>query len=146
MAQIKILHQQLEKSFNEGELRTLSTVLEVDYDDLPGQGKSDKARELILYLRRRQKTSQLLQMLEDSRPKFNWSELIDPTEVAAQTASLTDSKQNENPVEASGAKTTETGGIIISGGQIGKVIVADNIESVSGDNVFGDYSDKKSGE
>jgi Effector-associated domain 7 len=39
--------------FNDSELRTLCFNLGVDYDVLQGSGKSDKARELIIYLDRR---------------------------------------------------------------------------------------------
>ena len=40
------LRQTLSSRFNESELRTLCFDLKVDYDDLPGKAKSDKAREL----------------------------------------------------------------------------------------------------
>ena len=36
--------------FSENEIRTLCADLRVDYDDLPGATKTDKAREMIAYL------------------------------------------------------------------------------------------------
>ena len=48
------LHRML-MSFDTSELRTLCFDLDVDYDNLPGEGKMDKARELVMYLRRHQR-------------------------------------------------------------------------------------------
>jgi hypothetical protein len=47
------LRQILATRFSESELRTLCFDLGIDYDDLPGQEKASKARELIAYLERR---------------------------------------------------------------------------------------------
>ena len=43
------LRQILSYRFDVGELQTLCFELGVDYDDLPGSGKADKARELVEY-------------------------------------------------------------------------------------------------
>ena len=48
-----MLRQILAERFNEGELRTLCFDLGIDYENLPGQGKADKARELVAYFQRR---------------------------------------------------------------------------------------------
>ena len=44
-ASLIYLHEVLRSRFSEGELRTLCFNLGLDYDSLPGSGKSDKARE-----------------------------------------------------------------------------------------------------
>ena len=54
------LHKILSKQFDEGELRIFCFNLEVDYDDLPGEGKVNKARELIGYFDRRNQLSKLI--------------------------------------------------------------------------------------
>lgn len=205
MANLRMLHQQLAISFNEGELRTLCITIDVDYDDLLGQGKSDKVRELILYLRRRQEMDRLLEMLNESRPNINWSELIDVSQVAARsvaqlTTFLADKNQSEGKqvyeaiqkrleqdkeatayvwqrflaapqkrqatmrefleeileidpkfaellhqlVQVNDAEISKKVEINIYGGQIGQMINAENINSVNGDFVFGDYTNKKS--
>ncbi len=69
------LHQTLEERMNEGELRTLCFYLGVDYDNLPGAGKADKARELILYLDRRNRTAELVEIGYDRRPDIDWGTL-----------------------------------------------------------------------
>jgi hypothetical protein len=48
-----VLRQFLRDHFDEQELRTLCFDLGVDYDDLPGEGRSDRARELVAYFERR---------------------------------------------------------------------------------------------
>jgi hypothetical protein len=58
--------------FSEGELRTLATDLGVDYDNLPDSGKANKARELVLFLDRRDQLSQLVQVGKHLRPTVEW--------------------------------------------------------------------------
>ena len=53
------LRKTLTTHFSEGELQTLCFDLGVDYDDLPGEGKADKARELVAYLDRRNQLAKL---------------------------------------------------------------------------------------
>ena len=62
------LRQLLTTHFNESELRDLCFDLRVDYDSLPGEGKGDKARELVAYLERRGRTSELLDACLRLRP------------------------------------------------------------------------------
>jgi hypothetical protein len=54
-------------AFNEGELRTLCFELDLDYEDLPPGGKSDKARELILYCQRHNRLDDLLSLCQQKR-------------------------------------------------------------------------------
>ena len=58
------LHTLLVAHFGDGELRTLCFVLGEDYEALPGEDKSDKARELILRLERRDEIRRLLEEAE----------------------------------------------------------------------------------
>jgi hypothetical protein len=46
------LRQLMTKRFSDGELRTLCFDLGVEYDDLPGSSKKDKAREFAYYVDR----------------------------------------------------------------------------------------------
>ena len=66
------LRQLLVKRFNEGELRTLCFDLGVDYDDLPGLGRADKARELVDYMERHESLSELVRVGQQSRPDAPW--------------------------------------------------------------------------
>lgn len=140
MANLEILHQQLTASFNKGELRTLCMTIGVDYDILPDQGKSDMIRELILYLERRQAMGKLLKILSKLRPNMNWPELFDETEIALQSTDQSAYPQVGQVSDAGTSKKSETN---IYGGQIGKIINAEHIDSVNGEIRFGDYIDQK---
>lgn len=65
----------LVERFDEGELRTLCFDLEIDYDSLPGKGKADKARELLAYLERRHRISDLVEYIRARRPDIDRSGL-----------------------------------------------------------------------
>lgn len=66
------LRQILTDRFGAGELRTLCFDLGIDYDDLPGDGKTDKARELVSYLDNRGRISELIEMGRQLRPNVTW--------------------------------------------------------------------------
>jgi len=66
--------------FDAGELRTLCFDLGVDYDDLPGEGKGNKTRELIAYLERRDRLSELLNLAQQLRPNVSWDAVVEPRE------------------------------------------------------------------
>jgi hypothetical protein len=66
------LHHIFADCFSDGELRTLCFYLEVEYDSLPGDGKADKARELIAYLERRRDIPRLVKVGRQLRPDIDW--------------------------------------------------------------------------
>jgi hypothetical protein len=71
------LRQIITTDFDEGELRTLcfdlrSTIPKLDYDSLPGMGKADKARELVLFFERHGRLAELDRICRDLRPNASW--------------------------------------------------------------------------
>ncbi|MFP4436184.1 MAG: TIR domain-containing protein [Chloroflexaceae bacterium] len=66
------LRELLTTRFNEGELRTLCFDLGIDYDDLPGAGKADKARELVSYCARHARLVDLPARGRQVRPDISW--------------------------------------------------------------------------
>jgi len=56
-------------------LNTLCFHLKVDYEDLSGVGKEDKARELVLFLERRQRIVDLMETGKRLRPEVPWGEI-----------------------------------------------------------------------
>lgn len=68
------LRQILREYFNDGELRDLCSDLRIDYESLPGQGKDDRARELVDYARRHGRTGELVAECRRLRPKADWRE------------------------------------------------------------------------
>ena len=59
--------------FSREELRTLCFELGVDFDDLGGEGKTAKARELILRMRRYSQLENLIQRIKETRPDIDWT-------------------------------------------------------------------------
>jgi len=66
------LRQNLTTYFNASELRTLCFDLNVDYDSLQGEGKGDKARELVAYMERHGRISELVEACKRLYPKVTW--------------------------------------------------------------------------
>ncbi|HRQ36870.1 MAG TPA: PfkB family carbohydrate kinase [Chloroflexota bacterium] len=58
----------LTRYFDEGELRNLSFSLGINYQDIGGENFTDRARELITYLDRRKRLSELLNSVQRERP------------------------------------------------------------------------------
>jgi hypothetical protein len=58
----------LVERFSDSELHTLATDLGVEYSDLPGASKTDKARELVYWFERRRKLGLLVAAIEAARP------------------------------------------------------------------------------
>lgn len=63
----------LDRHFNANELRTLCFDLEVDYDNLPGKVKAEKARALVTYFVQPERDiAQLVRACAEQRPKAAW--------------------------------------------------------------------------
>ncbi len=59
-------------TFNDGELRELCEEVGADYQNLPGSGKADKARELVAWCERRSRTPDLIKAVYRLRPEAAW--------------------------------------------------------------------------
>ena len=66
------LHQILSQRLDIEDLRTLSFYMGVEYDDLRGEGRVSKTRELIKYLDNRRQLSKLVAAGEQLRPDIDW--------------------------------------------------------------------------
>ncbi|MGD9099713.1 MAG: hypothetical protein PVF45_04480 [Anaerolineae bacterium] len=66
------LRQSLTTHFDVEELRTLCYDLGVDYDDLRGEGRTNKARDLVTYMERRGRLSELIETCSRRRPHVSW--------------------------------------------------------------------------
>lgn len=83
--------------FSEQDLRDLCFDLRVDYENLPGQSKKDKARELIIFFDRRRRINVLLTVFIEHRPHIAFDAITleegdeDPTasNIAAAPTTLT---------------------------------------------------------
>jgi len=70
------LHQLLTEHFNLEDLRTLCFELNVDYDDLPGEGKTAKARELVILLYGDSRVSELLKIGCEKHSYVPWADVL----------------------------------------------------------------------
>lgn len=61
--------------FNREELRTFCFHLKVDYEDLPAEGKANKARELSKYLHRHERIEESIALGKRLRPDIEWDRL-----------------------------------------------------------------------
>jgi hypothetical protein len=59
--------------FDLEELRTLCFAVGVDFDDLRGEGKTAKARELILRMQKYRQLENLIQKIKELRPDIDWT-------------------------------------------------------------------------
>ena len=97
------LRHELDRRFDEQELRSLCFDLSVDYDNLPGAGKVNKARELVAYLARRGRLSDLAKVGRRVRPDIDWDALIEAPRVttpASRHVPATRSREEQEPVPA----------------------------------------------
>jgi two-component system response regulator AtoC len=82
------LRRILSTRLDEGDLRTVCFDLGLDFDDLPGEGRVNKARELIVYLEHRRRIPELLEMGYKLRPDVAWDNILEATEEASPPGRL----------------------------------------------------------
>lgn len=70
------LRENLVEYFSKEELRTFCVDLQVDYEELPGEGTQAKARELIAYFDRRERIPELIGECTKLRPHIDWKKAI----------------------------------------------------------------------
>ncbi|MCA9923354.1 MAG: hypothetical protein KC421_13325, partial [Anaerolineales bacterium] len=70
------LRELLVNHFSVSELQTLCFDLRIDYDDIPGRDKREKAREIVSYVGRRLQTTNLIQLIRERRPKLSWDKIV----------------------------------------------------------------------
>ena len=71
-AYFSAIHQLLLAHFDEEELKTLCLSLGLAYDDLPASGRTNKARELVTHLERRDRLGELQTAVTAVRPNAVW--------------------------------------------------------------------------
>jgi hypothetical protein len=79
------LRRILATRFSDGELRTLCFDLGVDYESLPGEATTDKARELIAHLERHDRIPHLVAIGKESRSEIEWGH---PSEAAGAASAF----------------------------------------------------------
>lgn len=93
------LRRQIQQCFNLTEIRVLCSELEIDFEELQGEGIGKKAIELVLYMERHKRTDELLQYLQKERPNTKWDadNLLKGHEYAEYVEIISKSKLDFNP-------------------------------------------------
>ncbi|MBK8988979.1 MAG: hypothetical protein IPM39_23395 [Chloroflexi bacterium] len=68
---LHLLHV-LDRFFDADEIKALAFRLNVDFDNLAGERKSDKARSLLSHLERRRRLNELVEIVREERPNLPW--------------------------------------------------------------------------
>jgi hypothetical protein len=111
------LRQNLAEYFGDSELRDVCFDLGVSYDDLGGESKADKARELVAHLDRRGRLEELVALCSRLRPLVSWGNALARTD---QAPAISDrAHERERPGDTISAT--------ISGNISGQVAVGQNI-------------------
>jgi hypothetical protein len=66
------LREKIVATFSLDEMATLCSDLCLEYEEIPGQTRSAKARELISYCQRRGRLLELVQYCQTARPNVPW--------------------------------------------------------------------------
>lgn len=82
----RTLRRKITNHFSLGELKVLCHDVMVDYDELAGEEKIEKASNLIGYLARRGRLADLVVVLKEERPKVDWEESIPSPDKQVQDA------------------------------------------------------------
>ena len=72
---VQQLYELLLSHFDLSELRTLCFFLGIEYDDLLDEGRSAKARELLLLLARKDRLVDFLKLVREERPSVQWPDV-----------------------------------------------------------------------
>lgn len=109
------------RHFNLEELRTLCFELGIPFDELGGQGLRGVARELLLYVQRRDRWPELLAALRIERPSVLWP---DAAGLTPPIAAITDDPPATAPHV--GGDSIQTGNItdsVVALGQGASVVI-----------------------
>jgi hypothetical protein len=110
------LLEALDAHFNNDELRSLCVDLNIDYDNLAGETKRGKIRELVSYVQRTERIADLIEACSIQRPNVKWRILIEVTYDSTREPDT----QSEKPVARGQNVSTR----VAAFGAVATVIVA----------------------
>ena len=90
-----VLFEHLLRRFSLEELRTLCFRVGIEYDSVKGEGKAAKARELILYMKRREQLLDLSREIQQMRPDIRIPAASNSVETEAPSPSPPDRTTDE---------------------------------------------------
>ncbi len=75
------LRDLVNRSFDTNEMHELAFDFNLDYDDLPGRGKSGKVVELLQILARQQRIPEFVERCQALRPREDWQPLLEAARI-----------------------------------------------------------------
>ncbi len=121
-----VLRQLLTDFFSDSELRTLCFDLNIDYESLPGMGKADKAREVVVYAKHHGLLSVLVVECRRLRPHVAWPDVSQVSPLGQKQSSTVreDTNSSFRPVGLVVAPLERLPGVEVS---TGKKFLADGL-------------------
>ena len=119
------LRNKITASFNDDEIRSLCFDLGIEYENLVGETREAKARELVTYCERTGQVSQLANRCRELRPSVDWrvpEHLPEPESLAAPTQEKNQAWWDNLPVQAGGDVIVGVVGAGARGVAVGKSI------------------------
>jgi hypothetical protein len=120
------LRQLLLDHFDISELQNLCFDLGIDFENLPGMGRADKARELIAYAERHGRLSELVAECRRLRPQIAWPDEAPPLGQKQNSAAQEDANSAFRPAGLVVAPLERLPGVEVS---TGKNFVSDGLPS-----------------
>ncbi len=127
------LRQEMVEAFNEEELKTLCFDLGVDYENVAGDTKAEKTREIISLFERKDRLKNLVLQCRRMRPEVDWPDVTD-LEQASRVVNMLPAP--EETIE-SGYQTLNkapiwpfTNGVLLSAVSIQAIILAGLVGSI----------------
>ncbi len=108
------LRQNLINCFDEDELHALCGDVQVDYEDLPGQGKAGKARGLIAFLERRGRIPELIEICSRQRPHVRWEDTSDQQLLASLESEFVNRQSELNLLNVERLRTSLSPYVLVS--------------------------------
>jgi len=119
------LRNKITAYFNDDEIRSLCFDLGIEYENLVGETREAKARELVTYCERTSQVSQLVNRCRELRPSVDWrvpEHLPEPESLAAPTQEKSQAWWTRIPTQAGGDVIVGVVGAGARGVAVGKSI------------------------
>ncbi len=125
---LSTLHKQVDRYFSFSEVKTLCFNLGVDYENIPGDGRSAFIRNLIISLAKQNRLPELINLVRQERPFVDWQDVPADFELPISIA-----QENIQQVVNYQVYGDYVGGDKIGGDKVGgDKIAVGNIENAQG--------------
>ncbi|MCB8982042.1 MAG: hypothetical protein H6657_31950 [Ardenticatenaceae bacterium] len=122
----------LKLSFSLDDIRTLCLELGIDYDDVSGEGKPAKLRELLLIMGRQNRLPELVAAAQNERPYITWPDVPEGFQLPTSGSWSTVSQTAQTVVHGDIVHGDKMGGDKVSGDKITVSFAPKNLQVQQG--------------